>query len=107
MKPSFGVSPLRTTITTPSTSTERITPSVAAINGGESMTMNLYSCRSIETASLSRREESRSAGFGGTGPGGMAARLVIAGWGKGTSAGEEYPAREDDQPRNLPSALPE
>ena len=41
VKASFGVSPLRTTSNTPSVSAERITASVAAITGGESITMNL------------------------------------------------------------------
>jgi len=41
VKASFGVSPLRTTISTPSARTQRITASVAAMMGGESITMNL------------------------------------------------------------------
>src|SRR5260370_37891392 len=76
---SLGVSPLRTTRRTPSAFTERITASVAAMMGGESMTMNLNLVRSSAMASSSLCEESRSAGLGGGGPVGIAERLGIAG----------------------------
>src|SRR5216117_3304704 len=68
VKASLGVSPLRTTRSTPSACTERITASVAAIMGGESMTINLNFVRSSAMASTSLWEESKSAGFGGSGP---------------------------------------
>src|SRR5260370_15876840 len=84
VKASLGVSPLRTTRSTPSTCTERMTASVAAMTGGESMTINLYLERSSAMASTSLWEESRSAGFGGRGPVGMAARLGIGGGGMET-----------------------
>src|SRR3989449_8463 len=54
VKASLGVWPLRTTSKTPSACTERMTASVAAMTGGESMTMNLYFARSSAMASVIR-----------------------------------------------------
>jgi hypothetical protein len=93
VKASFGVSPLRTTSRTPSACTETITASVAAMIGGESITMNLYWLRSCRMASASLWEDSRSAGFGGSGPVGIATRFGIAGWGTVTRSRLETPAR--------------
>ena len=76
---SLGVSPLRTTSSTPSAWTERITASVAAMIGGESITTNLYFFRSSAMASTSLCDDKRSAGFGGSGPVGIAARFGITG----------------------------
>ena len=50
---SLGVSPLRTTSNTPSVWTERMTASVAAMIGGESITTNLYFFRNSAMASTS------------------------------------------------------
>jgi hypothetical protein len=49
------------------------------MTGGVSMTMNLNFERSSVMASARRCDESRSAGFGGSGPVGIAERLGIAG----------------------------
>src|SRR5258708_38443679 len=80
---SLGVSPLRTTRRTPSACTERITASVAAMMGGESMTINLYLVRSSAMTSTSLREESKSAGFGGRDTVGLATMLGVAEDGRG------------------------
>ena len=93
VKASFGVCPLRTTSKTPSVSAERITASVAAMTGGESITMNLYRRRNSVIASRIRWEESKSAGLGGTGPVVNALKLLIAGCGVITSSRLETPAR--------------
>src|SRR5581483_6301967 len=98
VKASLGVSPLRTTSKTPSACTERITASVAAMMGGESMTMNLYLVRSSAMASANLWEESKSAGLGGRGPVGIAARLGIAGWGRVTRSKRETPERYELSP---------
>src|SRR6267143_5508840 len=97
-KASFGVSPLRTTRSTPSARTERITASVAAMIGGESMTINLNLVRNAAIASASLCEESKSAGFGGNGPVGIAARFGIAGCGTVTRSKLETPARYELSP---------
>ena len=102
VKASLGVSPLRTTRSTPSACTERITASVAAMTGGESMTMNLYLVRNSAMASVSLCEDNRSAGFGGRGPVGIAARLGIAGCGTVTRSSEETPARYELNPAYFP-----
>src|ERR1700674_2522060 len=99
---SLGVSPLRTTSRTPSTCTERITASVAAIIGGESRTINLNLVRSSAMASASLWEESKSAGFGGKGPVGIAARLGIVGGGTVTSSRLDTPARYELKPACFP-----
>src|SRR5260370_12700324 len=91
----LGVSPLRTTSNTPSTRTERITASVAAIIGGESMTTNLYRVRSSAMSSVNLRDDNKSAGFGGMGPVGIAARFVIAGCGTGIKSSDGTLAREE------------
>ena len=49
-----------------------MTASVAAMMGGESITTNLYLVRSSAMASASLCEDSRSAGFDGSGPAGEA-----------------------------------
>src|SRR5260370_16172427 len=72
-----------------------MTASVAAMTGGESMTINLYLERSSAMASTSLWEESRSAGFGGRGPVGMAARVGIEGCGLETRSRLDTPAREE------------
>src|ERR1035441_9627345 len=102
-KASLGVSPLRTTISTPSTSTERMTASVAAMIGGESITMNLYRDLSSAISSVNRREDNKSAGLGGIGPVGIAARFVIAGCGTVIRSKEEKPASEELNPAGLPA----
>ncbi len=79
MNSSNRVCPLRTTISTPSDWTERITASVTAMMGGVSITMNLNFLRNSAMASAMRWEESRSAGLGGNGPVGMAERFSTAG----------------------------
>src|SRR5439155_15739700 len=93
VKASLGVEPLRTTRSTPSVCTERITASVAARIGGESIIINLYLVRSSAMASTSLWEESKSAGLGGSGPVGIATRLGIAGCGTETRSRLETPAR--------------
>src|ERR1019366_6772370 len=90
---SFGVSPLRTTSNTPSTTTERITASVAAIIGGESITTNLYRKRRSAMSSASLLEDNKSAGLGGIGPVGIAERFVIAGCSTVIRSSEDTPAR--------------
>src|ERR1700744_6044826 len=101
VKASLGVSPLRTTMTTPSAFTERITASVAAITGGVSMTMNLNFVRNAVIAAGSRWDESRSAGFGGNGPVGIAERFGIAGCCTVTRSRLETPARYELRPAYL------
>src|ERR1700730_7728126 len=90
---SFGVSPLRTTNNTPSLSTDKITASVAAITGGESITMNLNLFRSSAIASATLCDDKRSAGLGGKGPVGMAARFGIVGCGTITRSRLDAPAK--------------
>src|SRR6201999_331328 len=98
---SFGVSPLRTTITTPSALTDRITASVAAMTGGVSMTMNLNLVRNSTSASARRCDESRSAGLGGRGPVGIADKFGIAGCCTVTRSRLETPARYELRPAYL------
>src|SRR5260370_6966765 len=86
VKASLGVSPLRTTSKTPSACTERITASVAAMTGGESMTINLNLLRSSAIPSANLYEDSKSAGFGGIGPVGMATKFGIVGVGTNTQS---------------------
>src|SRR5580704_18231010 len=93
VKASLGVSPLRTTRRTPSVWTERMTASVAAIMGGESITTNLNLVRNSAMASANLLEDNKSAGFGGSGPVGIAARLGISGCGTITRSRLETPAR--------------
>src|SRR5438046_6214691 len=102
VKATLGVSPLRTTSSTPSACTERITASVATMIGGESSTINLNFERSSTMASASLCEESRSAGFGGRGPVGMATRLGIAGCGIDTRSRLDTPARYELKPAYFP-----
>src|SRR5438132_10964757 len=79
VKASLGVAPLRTTRSTPSVCTERITASVAARIGGESMIINLYLVRSSAMASTSLWEESKYGGLGGSEMVGRVPSLGIAG----------------------------
>src|SRR5215472_17277062 len=102
VKATLGVSPLRTTSRTPSACTERITPSVAAMIGGESSTVNLNFLRSSVIASASLFEDSKSAGFGGSGPVGIATRLGMAGCGTDTRSKLETPARYELRPAYFP-----
>src|SRR2546427_13255018 len=81
-----------------------MTASVAAMIGGESITMNLYCERSSQMAAANLCEASRSAGLGGMGPVGMAARLVTAGCGIVIKSRLETPARYELSPALLPSA---
>src|SRR6202047_5690228 len=92
---SLGVSPLRTTNNTPSVCTDKITASVAAITGGESITINLNLFRSSAMASATLCEDNRSAGLGGSGPVGIAARFGIVGCGIITRSRLDGPAREE------------
>ena len=103
VKASLGVSPLRTTSKTPSVSAERITASVAAITGGESITMNLKRRRNSAIASRMRWEESKSAGLGGTGPVVSAERLLIVGCGMISFIEVETPARYELSPHLFPT----
>src|SRR5215471_5205694 len=95
---SLGVSPLRTTNKTPSACTDRITASVAAMIGGESITINLNFVRSSAIASESLCEDSKSAGLGGSGPVGITMKFGIAGWGTVTRSRLETPARYELSP---------
>src|SRR5271155_19771 len=93
VKASLGVSPLRTTSRTPSVWTDRITASVAAMTGGESITTNLNFVRSSAIASANLWEDNKSAGLGGSGPVGIAARLGMSGCGTVTRSRLETPAK--------------
>src|ERR1700716_541988 len=90
---SLGVSPLRTTSNTPSVCTDTITASVAAITGGESITINLYFFLNSTIASANLWEDNKSAGFGGSGPVGIAARFGMVGCGTVTNSKLDAPAR--------------
>ena len=70
-----------------------MTASVAAMTGGESITINLNRCRSSAIASRMRWDESRSAGLGGTGPVVSASRLLIVGMREDDFVQIDTPAR--------------
>src|SRR6202011_2053445 len=98
VKASLGVSPLRTTNSTPSVCTDKITASVAAITGGESITINLNLFRNSTMASATLCDDSRSAGLGGSGPVGIAAKLGMVGCGTMTESRLDAPARYELRP---------
>src|ERR1700681_2051770 len=102
---SFGVSPLRTTNNTPSVCTDKITASVAAITGGESITINLKLFLSSAMASATLWDDSRSAGLGGSGPVGIAAKFGTVGCGTTTAAKLDAPARQALRPGELPPVI--
>src|ERR1700675_1060571 len=93
VKASLGVSPLRTTSRTPSVWTDTMTASVAAMTGGESITTNLNLVRNSAMASANLCDDNKSAGLGGNGPVGIAARLGMEGCGTVTRSRLETPAR--------------
>src|ERR1700682_6828767 len=93
VKASLGVSPLRATNSTPSVWTDKITASVAAITGGESITINLNLFRSSAMASATLCDDNRSAGLGGSGPVGIAAKFGMVGRGTINRNTPDAPAR--------------
>src|SRR5436309_15690118 len=102
VKASLGVSPLRTTSKTPSVCTETITSPVAAMTGGESITINLYFVRISVMASANLWDDKSSAGFGSSGPVGIAARLGIVVCGTVTRSRHDTHARYELKPAYFP-----